>query len=485
MKLHDFQMKMISELRNFFRKGLRSIVMVAVTGAGKSVILAYVISQLVSNRKIALVLVHRDNLIDQLSDRLDGFGICYDKIGSARRYKYLCMLGMVRTVKLRLGKFPEPDYIFVDEGHRSCAPEYREIFDFFPNAKIVILTATPRRTDGQGLGEVADDMVVGPPMKWMIDNGYTARYRYFEPPSNIDYSKVRVDKDGTLNEKDEIEAIEKSMVADDAVQKYREYIDGKLAVAFCRGVKGAESAAEKFNNAGIPARAVHGGMSKSDIKQALKDFKAEKIKILTAADLIFEGIDIPDCVGVFWLRRTDSIIIFHQGNGRAFRIKSDGGYAYIFDHVGNCRNHGFPSDHIEWSLDGNQKKTGEVNLVTCKKCSRAFHANQAKDTASSECFEEGCPVRDGVVVERKPKPTVILDQDLVEAVNPWEWAGGIDPVLAAGAEYNALMAKADTEDKLKQIQRARGYNARWVTHMAVQKGLRKKTRSFSKYEGKR
>lgn len=485
MKLHDFQMKMISELRDCFRRGLRSIVMVAVTGAGKSVILAHIIAQLVSNGKRSLILVHRDTLIDQLSERLDGFGICYNKVGSSRRYNYLCMLGMVRTVKLRLGKFPEPDYIFVDEGHRSCAPEYKAIFEFFPNAKIVILTATPRRTDGKGLDEVADDMVLGPPMKWMIENGYTSRYVYFEPPSNIDYSKVRVESDGTLNEKDEIEAIEKSMVADDAVAKYRERINGKLAVAFCRGVRGAESAAEKFNNAGIPARAIHGGMNKGEIKQAIKDFRSERIKILTAADLIFEGIDIPDCVGVFWLRKTDSIIIFHQGNGRAFRIKSDGGPAYIFDHVGNCRIHGYPDDPIEWSLKGGQKSSGEINLVTCKKCNRSFHASQAKKVASEECFEESCPVQEGIVIERKPKPTVILDQELVQVSNPWEWAGGIDPVLAAGAEYQALIAKADTEDKLKQIQRARGYNARWVTHMAVQKGLRKKTRSFSKYVGRK
>ena len=79
----------------------------------------------------------------------------------------------------------------------------------------------------------------------------------------------------------------------------------------------------------------------------------------------------------------------------------------------------------------------------------------------------------------------MIDAELIEREDPWEWAGGIDPVLAAGAEYNALIAKADTEDKLKQIQRARGYNARWVTHMAVQKGLRKKTRSFSKYVGRK
>ena len=485
MKLRDYQADLVQKTRLSFRSGNKSVVMVAPTGAGKTALISAIVQGIVSNEKRVYVLAHRSRLISQIASTLDKFGVCYDVIRGSKRMRYLCGLAMVETLRRRIEKMPEPDFIICDESHHACSSQYRAIFDHWPNAKRIGVTATPARTDGKGLGEVFDDMVIGPTMAWLIENGFLARYRYLQIPSHIDLSEIKQNSKGDYDEKSAAGAIRKSHVVGDAIENYRKYLDGKTAIVFCTGIDHAKEVAEEFSQAGIPSAPIDGTMKDSEQEYLLSQLDKAEIKCLMSADLIGEGVDVPTVNGAIMLRPTKSVVVFLQQAGRALRVKPDGSYAVIIDHVGNHKDHGYPADQRAWSLDGAPKKEGEIKTRMCDKCGRVFDAFSAQATAEAECSEEPCPVADGISRPIAERVTEVIDESLVEAVNPWEWAGGIDPVLAAGAEYNALIAKADTEDKLKQIQRARGYNARWVTHMAVQKGLRKKTRSFSKYEGKR
>lgn len=485
IKLRDYQENLIAGARDGFRAGKKGIVLVSPTGSGKGIILPWIARSLVESNKRVLIMVHRRRLVKQLCKALDGLGTCYDVVHGRKRLRYLCQVGMVKTLKNRLGTLPDYDYILTDESHRATAPEYVAIYDHYENAKRIFLTATPARTDGKGLSAVADHMVIGPTMRWLISEGFLAPYRYFEPPSNIDWSKIKRGKDGEYDEQAEADAIGKSHIIGDAVKQYRARMDGKRCIVFCRGINGAKEAADEFKENGIPAESIDGTMDESEQESILKRFETGETLCLMSADLISEGVDIPECSGVIFLRRTISVILFLQAVGRCLRPKKDGSHAIILDCVGNCTIHGYPCDPREWSLEGVPKKTGTVETVTCKKCNRSFRPNEAKELARAECGEEVCPVREGAV-ERKPvKAQVVVDEDLIEREDPWAWTGGIDPVLASGDEWKALIAKADTIDKLKQIQRARGYNARWVQHLGKEKGLIKPSRGFMKYAGKR
>lgn len=485
MKLRPYQEDLVNGARQSFRNGHKGVVLVASTGAGKTPTLCAIISGAVANGKRVLVLAHRMRLLKQIAATLDKFGVCYQFAGRSRRSPYLCTIGMVESVRRRMGKMQEPDIIIVDECQHACSSQYLSIHSHWPNARRIGMTATPSRTDGKGLGEVYSDMVLGPSMAWLIENGYLARYRYLEIPLHINLDEIKKDKNGEYNEKSASGVIRKAHIVGDVIENYHKYLEGKTAIIFCTGIDHAKEVAAEFNAAGIKSSHIDGTMSESEQEHLLDSLGKGDITCLASADLIGEGVDVSNVYGVILLRPTQSVVVFLQQVGRALRLKSDGGRAIILDHVGNVRTHGYPADERKWSLDGAPKREGEIKSRTCDKCGRVFDAYTAQQTAEEECSEEPCPVANGIsrpVVERI---TEVIDAELIEREDPWEWAGGIDPVLAAGAEYQALMAKADTEDKLKQIQRARGYNARWVTHMAVQKGLRKKTRSFSKYEGKR
>lgn len=471
MKLRPYQADLVNGARKSMRLGNNGIVLVLPTGGGKGKILPYIASGLVQNGKRVLVLAHREKLIKQLCESMDGFDLCYSRITSNRRIQYPCMIGMVETVRRRLEKMPEPDYILIDEAHHSVSSQYKAIFAKWPNAKRIGVTATPARPDGKGLNEVFSDIVIGPSMRWLIDEGFLAEYDYYAPPSDVDFSNVRMDKKGEYNEKDAEEAISASRtIVGDAVRHYKQLMPGKPAMVFCTGIQHAKDVAAEFNAAGIPSASIDGTMPSSEQEALMDDLAEGRILCLMSADLIGEGVDVPCVVGCIMLRKTASVVIFLQQAGRALRLKPDGGKAIILDHVGNCQTHGYPADHREWSLEGAPKKSS-VCLKTCSRCSRSFHAHEAKRIASEECGDGECPIKNGSETAVERKEIEVIDADLVAVNDPYAWTGGIDIALARGAEYEALIAKADTEDKLKQIERIRGFKKGWRRHIMVSRGM--------------
>ena len=479
--LRPYQNDIISGLRGKFREKHQSVVLVSPTGSGKGTLLPFIASGISKNEKTVLIMAHRQNLIDQLCAALDSFDLCYSVVAGNKRIRYKCMIGMVQTIVSRLDNIPEPDYILVDEGHHSTADTYVKIFERFPNAKRVLLTATPEDGNGDGLVKVASAMVIGPAVRWLIENEYLSRYVYIRPPPSIDLKAIKFKTNGDVNEKSAVREIRKSFHVGDAVDLYRKWMDGKPNIVFCCDISHAKEVAEKYREAGYRAEAIAGTMSRSEQKRLLGGLKTGAVQVLCSADLIGEGTDIPCLQGIQMLRPTQSIVIFLQQCGRALRLKPDGSDAIIIDHMGNCVEMGFPCDVRDWSLEPKKKKK-EVCLKTCDKCQRSFHAHEARQIAASECPEDVCPIASGALSKpRDDREFQVIDAEMEVVIDPWEWAGGIDPVLARGEEWAALMAKADSVDKLKQIGRARGYHHLWATRQAVSKGLMKETRQFRKY----
>lgn len=482
MKLRPYQADLVEGARKSFRKGHKGVCLVASTGAGKTPTLCSIVSGAVANGKRVLVLAHRMRLLKQIAETLDRFNTCYEFAGSRARSRYLCTLGMVETVRRRMSKMEEPDIIIVDEAQHSCSSQYLSIFAHWPNAKRIGMTATPSRTDGKGLIEVFSDIVIGPSMAWLIENGFLARYRYLEIPLHIDMAAIKKDANGDYNEKSASSVIRKAHIVGDVIDNYRKYLNGKTAIVFCTGIAHAKEVAEQFNEAGIKSSHIDGTMKDGEQEELLGGLASGKITCLMSADLVSEGVDVSNVSGVILLRPTQSVVVFLQQVGRALRLKTDGSHAVVLDHVGNCRNHGYPADERAWSLDGAPKTPGTIKTRTCGRCQRVFDPFTASETARSECGEGAeCPVANGVSKPVYERVVEVIDEDLIEREDPWAWLGGINPALAAGEEYTAMMEKADSVEKLKQICRARGYNHRWVTVQAVKKGLMKETRQFKKY----
>lgn len=367
MPLREYQTELIARTRKSWASGHKRPCIVLGCGGGKSVIVAEIARKTTENHKRVLFIVHRKELCDQIRHTFEWWGVDMD----------YCTIGMVQTVTRRLNKIRPPSLIITDENHHCLANSYRRIYEAFPDAYCVGVTATPVRLDGSGLGDVNDDLVVGPPTRWLIDNGYLAPYQY--------YSVKLIDADVLKTHRGEYDLtgiVLDRKIYGDVIQSYRRFADGLKAICYCPSIPYSEQMAERFRAAGIPAAHIDGSTDKHERDRVIADFRAGKIRVLCNVDLISEGFDVPDCGAAILLRPTKSLTLYIQQAMRCMRYKP-GKTAVIIDHVGNVFRHGFPDDDRDWDLyakpDKKARGKPEVRAKECPECMAAV------PSAAAEC----------------------------------------------------------------------------------------------------
>lgn len=366
MPLRPYQTELISRTRKSWAAGHKRPCIVLGCGGGKSVIVAEIARKTTENKKRVLFIVHRKELCDQIRHTFDWWGVDMD----------FCTIGMVQTVTRRLTKIRPPSLIITDENHHCLANSYRRIYEAFPGAYCVGVTATPVRLDGSGLGDVNDDLVIGPPTRWLIDNGYLAPYKY--------YSVKLIDADALRTKRGEYDlsgVVLDRKIYGDVILSYRKFADGLKAICYCPSIPYSEQMAERFRAAGIPAAHIDGATDKHERDRVIADFRAGKIRVLCNVDLISEGFDVPDCGAAILLRPTKSLTLYIQQAMRCMRYKP-GKTAVIIDHVGNVFRHGFPDDDRDWNLyakpDKKARKKPEVRAKECPNCMAAVPSTAAE-----------------------------------------------------------------------------------------------------------
>lgn len=383
MELRPYQIQLRTEIRGRFRAGRKRVLAVSPTGSGKTVLFSSIVAGSYSLGKKVVVVAHRREILDQISAALTRFDVQHGFIQAGMSpTRRAVMVASIQTLAGRLEDTPRPDFIVVDEAHHGVSSQYLKMFSFWSDVPTLGVTATPERLDGTGLGHVFEDMVVGPQVSWLIEQGNLARPVYFAPPKAISMVGVRKIA-GDYSKSDSEELVNTKAITGDVIAHYRKYLHGRLAVAFCISVAHCEAVAQQFRAAGIPAGCIDGTMSKEQRAGILTDLREGRIKVLTSCELISEGFDLPAVNGAILLRPTASLILHLQQIGRALRPKSDGSDAIILDHVGNCLRHGLAETAREWSLEGaerRKKKEGEAEPLPkqCRQCFAIFSGSKCQ-----------------------------------------------------------------------------------------------------------
>lgn len=369
MQLRPYQAELIDELRFNIKNGLKRICAVAPCGAGKTVLFSWITAQSRSQNKNILIIVHRQELIEQTSKTLEKFSIPHAVMGKGATSQV--MIASVYTLSKRLGKIPKPDLIILDEAHHAVANTWKKIIEFYKDTLVLGFTATPARLNGDGLGTIFQVLALGPSVKSLIEMGNLAPYEYYAPPVKADFSDLRV-KYGDYQTSDIALKMDKSEIIGDVISYYKKLADGKRAICYCASRAHAEHMANAFNAAGISAAYIDGDTPKSVRITAIEQFRQGIIKIITNVDLISEGFDVPDMDAVILLRPTHSTCLFIQQAMRCMRSDPNNPdkKAIIIDHVGNVYRHGLPDEEREWSLASRKKKAAasEIKIRQCPKC---------------------------------------------------------------------------------------------------------------------
>lgn len=391
IQLRPYQTDLIDRTRDALREHQR-VLMQAPTGAGKTAITVYMMSRAAAAGRRSIFCVHQNELLEQTSRALWKQKLEHGMISSGKARSPLpAQVASVLTLVRRLDHYEPPDLIIIDEAHRAAAETYRRVLEAYPDAKVIGLTATPQRTDGKGLDAIFSGLVLGPSIRSLIDAGYLCDYEIFAPAVGVDLSGVHT-RMGDYDRSEVEQRVDKPTITGDAVAHYRKLADGKRCVVMCVSLKHAHHVAETYRDAGIPAECIEGTMTNKERAAVLDRFRSGETLVITNVQLLIEGVDIPGIEVVQWLRPTQSVIVYMQGNGRGLRPAPGKDKLLILDHVGNWERHGLPDDERDWTLAGRKGRKGstdaepDVRVQQCPACANIFRPGVA------ECPRCGAPV---------------------------------------------------------------------------------------------
>jgi DNA repair protein RadD len=435
------------------------------TGGGKTVIFCHIAQKTAERGKNVLILVHRVELLRQTSKALEKSGVYHGLINP--RYtpdlNAPVQVASVQTLINRLSKINPPDLIIIDEAHHAIAGSWRKVIDYFPNAKILGVTATPERGDGKGLDNIFDSLVVGPQTADLIALGYLVKPIIYAPPKQLDLSHVKIVR-GDYDKNEIGEIMDKPTITGSAVEHYSKFCSGVPAVVFCISVIHAENVAEQFRLAGYSAYSVDGSMDDDVRTRILNGLGNGTIQVVTSCDIISEGTDIPSITCAILLRPTQSTGLYIQQVGRALRLSEGKEHAIILDHVGNVKEHGFPDDIRDYSLEG-KKKT--------KKAKKEQNENIKADQCEScyAMFEPApiCPYCKHPNEKMKQREIAEVEGNLERLEKEQQ----DENVRIEKAQARKSVGKARTLEDLLKIQKEKGYKNGWAHHIMKARGNKK------------
>lgn len=449
----DVRTKLRVALRQF-----QSVLVFAPTGFGKTVLAAKLIDLLFRAQRRVIFCVHRVDLITQTAKTFERAGIPFSYIAAGYHYNpyHRVFIASIATLKNRLGKIPA-HYVMVDEAHLSAANGWAKVANHYKEAgaKLIGLTGSPERLDGKPLGDVWDTMVLGPTVRWLIENGHLSRYRAFSP-AGLDLSGIHT-RGGEYVGSEIDDLMSGRAILAGAVRHWRKYATGLRTIAFAPSVARSEQLAWEFRERGITAVALDGETPQNVRTQAFNGFADRQIDLIVNCQLFCEGFDLAAQVdrdvtieAVLDYSPTQSLARHLQKHGRGLRKKPKP--AVLLDLVGGFAKPGLglPDEEREWSLDGRAKAIREIENLTCPKCF-------ATHEPAPRCVE--C----GFVYPVKPRDSLGEGRVLDEV------DGELQEVDVEAIRRNRMreQSQAQTLDDLVSLAVSRGYKSpeKWAAHI--------------------
>lgn len=387
--LRDYQTETIDGIYRSMQAGNKTIIVQQPPRTGKTVIMAEIARRATLKGNRVLFVVHRKEIIDQARRTFAEQGVDMR----------LSQLGMVQTITRHVDDIPEPQVIFVDEGHHALAKTYQRILEAFPQAIKLLFTATPQRTGRQQLDKIADDIVLGKSIKWLTQHGNLAPFDYYSV-DYIDRHKLKRNSTGDYTTQSMDEALDRKIYGN-VVQHYQKIASGKQAVVYCYSIENAQAIAERFNQAGISAVEVDGSTDRTKRDLIIQDFREGKVRILTNVNLFTEGLDLPNVDCVIMVRPTASLALYLQFSMRCLNPR-EGKRAIIIDHVANWKEFGLPNEERNWEQamvthDKGKRKQNGSDAPTPLQCDYCYGVFYRKDVQNNRCPLCGADITPKVV----------------------------------------------------------------------------------------
>ena len=353
IELFDYQ----EDMKARIEKALclhRSVMAQMPTGTGKTYLLTAVIDSFVrANPKAKVwIVAHRRELVSQIDETVRKFH-SYSSATSS-------LLSSVKAMSIQwlMRHYDEieeePGLIVIDEAHHALAKTYKEMWERFPKAKFLGLTATPCRLNGKGFTDLFDVLVQSWGVPEFISKGRLATYDFVSIKSDgvtqrlIDSLQKR-GADGDYQNKEMDMLLNKKPSIERLFQSLEEYGKDRKGIVYAINISHAQKITKLYQEHGVKAIAIDSKTPATERQQDIEAFKKGDIQVLVNVDIFSEGFDCPDVEFVQLARPTLSLAKYLQMVGRGLRVAKGKKNCVIIDNVGLYRVFGLPSQVWNWN----------------------------------------------------------------------------------------------------------------------------------------
>ena len=354
IKLFDYQEDMKERIEKALRLH-RSVMAQMPTGTGKTYLLTAVIDSFVSNNPMEKVWIvaHRRELVSQIDETARKFHSY-----SASNTSSLLSSVKAMSIQWLMRHYDEiegePGMIVIDEAHHALAKTYKEMWERFPKAKFLGLTATPCRLNGKGFTDLFDVLVQSWSVPEFISKGRLATYDFVSIKSDgmtqrlIDSLQKR-GADGDYQNKEMDMLLNKKPSIERLYQSLEEFGKDRKGIVYAINISHAQKITKLYQEHGVKAIAIDSKTPAAERQQDIEAFKKGDIQVLVNVDIFSEGFDCPDVEFVQLARPTLSLAKYLQMVGRGLRVAKGKKNCVIIDNVGLYRVFGLPSQVWNWN----------------------------------------------------------------------------------------------------------------------------------------
>ncbi|MBE5985129.1 MAG: DEAD/DEAH box helicase [Paenibacillaceae bacterium] len=387
MELRPYQSEAKDAIFEEWDKGVKRTLLVLPTGCGKTIVFAKVTEDCVRRGNRVLIMAHRGELLDQAADKIGkatGLGCATEKaeetcLGSWFRV----VVGSVQSLtrEKRLKQFPVDyfDTIIIDEAHHCLSDSYQKILDYFKEANILGVTATPDRGDMRNLGECFDSLAYEYTLPKAIKAGYLSPIKALTLPLKLDLSAVGM-QSGDFKSGDIATALDPYLyqIADEMEKHCKD----RKTVVFLPLVKTSQKFRDILNSKGFKAAEVNG--DSKDRAEVLEAYDRGDYNVLCNSMLLTEGWDCPsvDCIVV--LRPTKVRSLYSQMVGRGTRLFPGKDHLLLLDFLWHTERHELchPASLICQDEEVARKMTENIEQAGCPVDIEAAEKQAAEDVVA-------------------------------------------------------------------------------------------------------
>lgn len=352
--LRNYQREMLGRINEAWRS-CRSVMVQMPTGTGKTVLM----SEIIRNEKSSvLVVAHRRELIEQIRQTLDRRTKeqVFDRRTEGQNFVTVTSIQKLSRAKendLLLAK--EYSLIIIDEAHHALAKTYRQLWERWPEAKFLGLTATPCRLSGEGFEDLFDVLLQGEDIQWFIDQKWLSDFEYVSarPDSLVMHQIGGLRKrgaDGDYQTKEMVTVMDVPESIAHLYDSYEAFAWGKKGIVYAIDRAHASHIAEYYQSKGVRCAVIDSQTPAVERAQIVESYKASpcSVDVIVNVDIFSEGFDCPEVEFIQLARPTLSLSKYLQQVGRGMRVSEGKDCVLILDNVGLYQTFGLPTESRDW-----------------------------------------------------------------------------------------------------------------------------------------